>query len=286
VKERPDVKIVGAHPKPVPLAVVEGPPPTIETARPGECDERLVSFLAPTSYEAEQYHGLCHDLEQLRRTRGHGVFAVTSPSRGDGKTTTALNLAGAMAQNPAARVLLVDADLRLPAVGTRLGLERADGVGLADAILDGSWEMEAAVQRCPYSRLSVLPAGQYPGLTYELLQSPRVGELLKTARQSYDYVLLDTPPLLLVPDCRILEKWVDGLLLVVAAHRTPRKMVEEALNALDPAKLIGLVFNGDDGLLSDYGGYGYGYGRARRARQGGWWRSLWDRGRSRPEGWR
>jgi Mrp family chromosome partitioning ATPase len=73
------------------------------------------------------------------------------------------------------------------------------------------------------------------------------------ARQHYDYVILDTPPLVGVQDCRVIARWIDGLLIVVAAHRTPRRLVEEALSVVDSAKMIGLVFNGDDPLLSLYG---------------------------------
>ena len=74
--------------------------------------------------------------------------------------------------------------------------------------------------------------------------------------------MVDTSPLLLFPDARILEKWVDAFLLVVAAHRTPRKLVEEAVNLLSPSKLIGLVFNGDDRPLSRHYGDAYGYSYA------------------------
>jgi Mrp family chromosome partitioning ATPase len=72
-------------------------------------------------------------------------------------------------------------------------------------------------------------------------------------------VLVDTPPSLLMPDCRLIERWVDGFILVVAAHKTPRKLVAEALSLLDPAKMLGVVFNADDRPTAGY--YGYGYGR-------------------------
>jgi Mrp family chromosome partitioning ATPase len=95
-----------------------------------------------------------------------------------------------------------------------------------------------------------LPAGRRPSAPYEVLQSPRLGELLAAARQRYDYVVLDTPPLVAVPDCRIIGKLVDGILIVVSAHRTARKLLEEALHVTEPAKIVGLVLNGDDRHLS------------------------------------
>jgi Mrp family chromosome partitioning ATPase len=85
--------------------------------------------------------------------------------------------------------------------------------------------------------------------------------LLREARRDFDCVLVDTPPAALLPDCRLIERWVDGVMLVVAAHKTPRKFVAEALAQLDPAKVVGVVFNADDNPTSSYYGGYYGYGR-------------------------
>ena len=105
-------------------------------------------------------------------------------------------------------------------------------------------------QGCPDLNLSVLLAGRCPSAPYEVLKSPRLGELLGEARRRYDYIVLDTPPVVLFPDCRIISRYVDGLLIVVHAHKTARKLLEEALNVTELAKVVGLVFNGDDRHLS------------------------------------
>jgi Mrp family chromosome partitioning ATPase len=119
----------------------------------------------------------------------------------------------------------------------------------------------------PYN-LSLLPAGEPPPAPYEVLESPRLGELLEQARERYDYVVLDTPPIVSVPDCRVIGRWVDGFLVVVAAHRTPRKLLEEALNLMEPSRVIGLVLGHDDRSLSGYGSYGAYVARpARRSRE-------------------
>ena len=107
------------------------------------------------------------------------------------------------------------------------------------------------IPRPPFN-LDVLPAGTLRPAPYEVLKSPRLGELLEEARRRYDYVVLDTAPLVAVPDSRLLGKWVDGFLVVVAAHRTPRKLVAETLDLMEPAKLIALLFNGDDELPAGY----------------------------------
>jgi protein-tyrosine kinase len=213
-------------------------------------EEHLVSLLAPTSFEAEQYRALRHLIEQLHKSTDLSIIAVSSPSAADGKTITALNLGGALAQAPDARVLLVDADLRGAALAARLGFDEGGGPGLVDAILDANLTLAAVTRACPQLNLSVLPAGRIPSAPYEVLKSPRLGELLAEARRRYDYVILDTPPLVSVPDCRVIEKWVDGFLIVVTAHRTARKLLEEALNVMERAKIVGLVFNGDDRHLS------------------------------------
>jgi capsular exopolysaccharide synthesis family protein len=248
------------------------PVPPAEPVRPAEAapgpeadqpldgvDEHLVSLLTPAAFEAEQYRALRHTVEQLHQTAGVKVVAVSSPTVGDGKTITAVNLAGALAQGAGMQVLVVDADLRHAALSRLLGIGGRDGAGLVDGILDAGLTLDRIAQPRPPFNLSVIRAGQMPPNPYEVLRSPRLGALLEEARGRYDYVVLDTPPLVPVQDCRVIAHWVDGFLLVVAAHRTPRRLVEEALTTLDPAKVLGIVFNQDDrSIAHHYSGY-YGY---------------------------
>jgi len=227
------------------------------TCEPGE---QLVSLLTFESFEANKYRVLMHRIEETRPNGGRGVIAVTSPGAGEGKTTTAINLAGTLAQSKEARVLLVDADLRLPDVAEQLGFRDTGQPGLSDALLDAQLPIEAVVCHRPPFNLSLLTSGRHLAAPYEALRSPRLRDLLEQARRAYDYVIVDTPPVLPVPDCRVIARWADSLLLVVAAHRTPRRFLEEALNALDPDKVAGLVFNYVDpprpGPYAYYQGYG------------------------------
>jgi len=255
------------EPAPVPSSAGTWPPPQrpVSAARASapafssELDERLVSMLAPTSFEAEQYRALRHRIEQLHKTTDLAIVAVSSPSVADGKTTTAINLAGALAQAPDARVLLIDADLREGSLARRLGLDVDMRPGLVEAILDPNLTLDAVAHVDHNLNLSVLTGGRLPSAPYEVLKAPRVGELLGEARRRYDYIVLDTPPLVSVPDCRVIGRWVDGFLIVVTAHKTPRKLLEEALHVTEGAKILGLVFNGDDRHVSR--GYSYGSGR-------------------------
>ena len=236
-------------------------PPRLPADSAGGVDDHLVSLVAPAAFEAEQYRALRHIVEQLHKTRDLRIVAVSSPGVGDGKSITAINLAGALAQAPDARVLLVDADLRRPSVAGLLALGATDGPGLVNLILDPTLTLERVARPRPPFNLSVISAGEVPPTPYEVLKSPRLGEVLEEARRRYDYIVVDAPPLCPVQDCRVIAHWVDGFLLVVAAHHTPRGLVAEALNVVERGKILGLIFNGDDQPPSSFYGYHGYYGR-------------------------
>jgi capsular exopolysaccharide synthesis family protein len=242
--------------------------------------EELVSLRASDSYVADQYRAIRHNIEWLRRESGLHVLAVTSPSPGDGKSVTSLNLAGALAQSRDTRVLIVDADLRRPSVARYLGLPDYGAPGLADVLEDTTYDLTRVIRRFERYNLSVVPAGAPRPLPYELLNSPRLAEVLTEARGSYDYVVVDTPPLVPLPDCRLIGKSIDGFLIVITAHKTPRKLVTEALNLMDPAKVIGVIFNGADRAHHHYGYY-YTNAADRPTR---WWQRLRSAGDRRPFG--
>jgi capsular exopolysaccharide synthesis family protein len=241
-------------PGPEPASVTSTPRqrptlPRLPVTLPDEVDSHLVSLVSPAGLEAEQYRALRHMVEQKHKTDNLSVIAVSSPGVGDGKTTTAINLAGALAQGTDNSVLLVEADLRRPSIAQLLGFT-SSGTGLVDAILDPTLTLADIVQARPPFNLSVVLGGQTPPSPYEVLKLPRLGALLDEARDRFDYIVLDTPPLVPVQDCRVLARWVDGVVLVVAADHTPRALLEAALDILDPSKVVGLVFNGFDHLLS------------------------------------
>jgi capsular exopolysaccharide synthesis family protein len=215
-------------------------------------------LIAPETFEAEQYRALSYMIEQLHADAGLSVIAVSSPAVGDGKTTTAINLASALTQLPGARVLLVDLDIRRPCVSTNLGMADGSSRGLVDFVQNPNLSLEEVLCSYPPSKLAILFTGRVPPTPYDILKSSRLEELLEEARQSYDYVILDTPPLVPFPDCRLIERFADGVLIVVGAHRTPRKLVTDAIGTVDPEKIIGVVFNNDDQpAFGDYAYYTY-----------------------------
>jgi len=215
-------------------------------------DRRLVSVTAPASMEAEQYQALRIKLERIARARDLKTIAITSPGARDGKTVTAINVAGALARGSTARVLLVEGDVRRPAVGKYLGLPTEDHPGLRQLVHDRDRTLQDVVQRVDPLEFDLLLAGPTDVSVPDMFRSPRLQEILTEARAQYDFVIIDTPPLGPVSDCALLAPSVDGLLVVVAAHKTPRKMLEEALNQLDPASVLGIVFNRDDRPLFGY----------------------------------
>ncbi|MGE5624356.1 MAG: CpsD/CapB family tyrosine-protein kinase [Bacillota bacterium] len=237
---------------------------------PRRIDRHVVSLADPDCFEAEQYRMLRYVLEEKRvPSRGFSI-AVCSPAAGDGKSLTALNLAAALAQATSVGVLLMDVDLRRESASLKASLRpgKTDGKGVTDVVLNGSLSLRHVARQLPGSNLSVVFTGTHaPAAPYEVLRSPRFGALLAEAQRSYDYVILDAPPAVPVSDSRVIAKQVDGVLMVVAAHRTPRSMLEEALNLMGSEKLLGIVFNGSDLMPRRYYGY-YGYGKptAKRGR--------------------
>jgi capsular exopolysaccharide synthesis family protein len=213
-------------------------------AEPGQVDDHLVSVLEPTSLAAEQYRAVRLAIETFRHERGTRTVAITSPGRGDGRTITAINLAGALAQASDARVVLVEADLRHPGVARALGMP--PGRGLSSYLLDASMAPEAVISRPPTVAFAVVTAGAASSMPYELLKSPRLAALLAALRERFDYVVVDTPPALPYPDVGILRDLVDGFLVVVRANRTPREMLRDCTNVIGRQRGLGLVFNDDE----------------------------------------
>jgi capsular exopolysaccharide synthesis family protein len=231
-----------------------GPEPVLEkSAARLKPDDRLVSLVSPATIEAEQYRTLGLMLEQRRHSGLLQVVAISSPTMGDGKTLTAINLAAALAQAPQSRVLLIDADFRKPSVAAQLGLRESNALGFRDAVLNPTMALKDIVRRLPAWNLSVVTVGRSQIMPHEIIKSTRFAELLDEARRDFEWVILDTAPLVLAPDCLMMGRSVDGFVMIVCAHKTSKKEIGEALNIIGPSKLLGLVFNNDDCLLNSYG---------------------------------
>lgn len=188
---------------------------------------------------------------------------VTSALQGEAKSTTAVNVSIAFAQNQS-RILLVDCDLRLPTDAKKLNAQQSPGL---TNLLVGMCTLDEAIQQLP-SGLDVLAAGDIPPNPSELLGSPRMEQIMKELESRYEYIILDTPPICAVADATILSKMASGVILVVRQGIATRENVNNALEKLKVAnaKVLGIVMTGAANektkSYSKGKGYGYGYGYA------------------------
>lgn len=221
-------------------------------------DKPLVVTLArPASPATEAYRSLRTSLQFARQENELHTILVTSPAASEGKTSTLANLGAVFAQ-AGQRVLMVSCDLRKPRLGQFFGIDERRG--LTTAIL-GEDIIENLVQPAPGTEnLWVLPSGPPPPNPAELLNSARSQEIFARLRDSFDLVLIDSPPVLPVTDAVVLSKDVDATLLIVAAFRTSSgdlARAREKLAQVD-ARLVGVVLNEATKLGAGYYGGSYG----------------------------
>lgn len=202
-------------------------------------EARLVALAAPESAAAEQYRVLHQRVLRLAARQPLRVLAVTSAGRREGRTLTAANLALTAARE-GRRAVLVEADLRHPALGRILGL--APRLGVADLLAGRATLADALTRVGPLSVLLAGDAGDDPGA---LLRSPAAPALLDQLRAGHDLVVLDAPPALAFSDGDRLSGDADAALLVVRAGVTPRQVVRLALDALGD-RAAGIVLNDVD----------------------------------------
>ncbi len=223
----------------------------------------LESVGRPRSPASESYQSLRTALTFLAIDRPFQTLQVTSAKMSEGKSTTAANLAVAMCRAEGKRVLLVDADLRRPKMHSLFSL--ANKVGLCDVLLRDLPMSDAVVPIEGFNGLlSVLPVGPRPsGLNAELLSSSLFAALLRESLDSYDLVILDTPPVLSVADPLTVSSQADAVLFVVHAGESTTAQVRSSLDALVGvgASVVGAILNSFDARAAGYHGYygNYGY---------------------------
>ena len=220
----------------------------------GSRQDPLVMETDPHGPHAEALRRLRTNLLFVDVTTRKHSFVVTSAVPGEGKTTTAVNLALAMA-DAGSRVLLVDADLRNPSVASTMGLEGS--VGLTTILL-GRATADDVVQRWKSTSLHVLPAGQIPPNPSELLGSEAMATLFRELTTQADFVIVDSPPVVPVIDAVLLTRLTGGALLVVGANKTRKRHLASALEALETvgSPVSGFALNMIQGGARD-GYYGY-----------------------------
>lgn len=200
------------------------------------------------------------------------VYQVTSPLPGDGKSTIAANLACSLAQS-GKKTLLIDLDLRSPRLTGRFGLDNVQGI---TNLLNGECDPRTAISQTALPGLDVLPSGSIPSNPAEALLVPEMGEAFDWFRDHYDFIIVDTPPLLLVTDPAITSSYVDATILAMRIVRRCKPNSNEAVTILRNAgaAVVGVAVNKIDevavgsyyqvGSDGSYGAVGYGYGKQYR----------------------
>lgn len=208
---------------------------------PEAVDSPLISQLDPHAIRGESFRQVRTNLQFAHISHRSTTILITSSLPGEGKSTTAVNLAIATAQ-AGQRVLLVDADLRRPMVGEYLGLDRS--VGLTTALL-GAVDVKDLLQPWGADGLEVLTSGQIPHNPSELLGSNAMVELISQLEAQFDTVIIDAPPLLPVTDAAILAQHVGGVAIVVGTKIVRTAELEKALQTLKlvGADVLGLILN-------------------------------------------
>ena len=209
----------------------------------------------PRSAGADRFRFLRMCLREVGNAGKLKSLQITSPLAQDGKSTIALNLATALAEGGKRTVLLIEADLHRPNLSAQLGIEKR--VGLADC-LEGNLNPVSAVIRLEPLGWYLLPSGEPRSNPTELLQTDAFAGVLQRLSPFFDWILIDSPPVIPLTDALSLARQADATLLVAREGRTPREAIEKAIAVLGRKRVLGIVLNALQGLDRMYSGY-YGY---------------------------
>jgi non-specific protein-tyrosine kinase len=221
-------------------------------------DSRLIAFFSGNSLAAEQYRQLRTKVLRAKKLYSHNSFLISSALPGEGKTVTALSLAITIAQGLHDTVLVVDSDLRKPAIHRMLGINREKG--LSDYLM-GKAKLEEVLVKTKINKLRAIPAGTIPPNPSELISSEEMGKLITELKTRYQnrIIIFDSPPIISLTDSVILSQKVDEVVLVVYANHTPKEAVADAIASLGEANIMGIALNHFDSASHYYRRYRYKY---------------------------
>lgn len=225
------------------------------------CDE--LSFAA-----AESYKLLRTNLLFTLPDEGCRIIGITSSIRGEGKSTTSINLAYSLAQT-GKRVLLIDGDMRLPSIAAKL--DHAPTPGLSNLLANLNTERSCLRKSSYFDNWYILPAGDIPPNPSELLGSERMHALLDRYREVFDYVILDLPPVDIVVDALVVTKWTDGVIVIVRENYSNRRALDACMYQVEKlgTKMLGFIMTDANVNTASYKHYGK-YGKYRRYGYGGY----------------
>jgi len=215
-------------------------------------DPNIVTYFDPKGLITEQYKILRTNILSLNKGKPPQCLVVTSSLHSEGKTVTSLNLAVSLAQavnKP--KVLLIDADLRRGRVARYLGVNKKEGL---TEILQDTADVENCLFSLDYENLSFITAGEVPENPAELLASNAMKKFLTQLKSQYDFIIIDSPPIIAVTDSGIIGAQADGVLMVIQAGRTQRGIIKRAEELLHQShsKVIGHVLTNIEYHLPEY----------------------------------
>jgi capsular exopolysaccharide synthesis family protein len=218
---------------------------------------RLVALADPSGLGAEKFRVLATRLKNMQQKRPLKRLLITSSIVQEGKSLVSSNLAITLARHEIQRVLLIDGDLRKPVMANRFGLVGRPGLS---EFVTGDRPAEEFVYHLEGVGVNLMPAGMIPSNPLELLQSTKLKAMLTNMSTLFDWIIIDSPPLVPVADANVWGRLADGMLLVTRQGVTDRKMLEKGLKPLDNPALLGVVFNGSSDSHHHY----YYYSRDRQ----------------------
>ena len=214
---------------------------------------KLVCITEQESLAAEKFRFLGVRLRHLQQKTILRRLLVTSSMAEEGKSTVAANLACTLAKRQQQKVLLLEGDLRRPSLAQRFGLGKVAGL---TELLTGERDMVLSIYRLEGLGLWMLPAGSPPRSPLELMQSGKLSLLMEQLAGWFDWIVIDSPPVLPLADTSIWMRMADAVLLVTRPGKTAKLQLQRALEAIDQPKLLGALLNGSrEAALSDYYGY-------------------------------
>jgi capsular exopolysaccharide synthesis family protein len=215
----------------------------------GRPENQLVSLTDNESLVAEKFRFLAVRLRHLRRERPLQKVLITSTIPHEGKSMVAANLACTLARKRQQRTLLMEGDVRRPSLSKMFGLERAPGIC---EWLQGKESQVTNIYHLEGPELWIFPAGNPSSNPLELLQSGRLSSLMDQLTALFDWIIIDSPPILPLADTSVWSRLADGILLVTRQGTTEKRQLQKGLEALDQTKLIGALVNcSQSSALSD-----------------------------------
>ena len=222
---------------------------------PERVEPRLVTITHPHSSYCEEYRSLrTHIIHKSQRQKLQSIV-IASVNASEGKSITSLNFSWLMAQTDGIKALVIDADLRMPSLTDYLGIETDRG--LSDMLVGNARLTDSIIKLQP-SGLHILPGGQARSDVAELLSGPRFRQILEEARQMFDYIIIDAPPLGIFTDAAVLMNHADGAMLVVRANKTRYSLVDRAMENIPRDRMLGVILNQSEDVM-DESHYNYGF---------------------------